>query len=144
MSNQPDVEHELNKFLSSIRGTMCFTQTMKVFVPTCKGKCSGAVRALQKELTDYFEGSTTYEAAKGCWMNPDTKEMECEPVKVIELGHNCASREDLRALSRAIVKYSQRARQHSIGIQNGNFYISGSKDLLERHLLESLKEEQPG
>jgi hypothetical protein len=143
LSSKGSVEYELDKFLGSIKDNVCYTQTIRVFVPTCQGKCTQAVKTLHKELTDYFEGSTMYESVRGCWREPDGA-MICEPVKVIELGHNCATREDLQALSKAIVKYSQVAKQHSIGIQNGSFHITESKRLLERHLLESLKEETPG
>ncbi len=143
MSNKGDVELELDKFLNSIRGRVCFTQVLRVYTPTCYGKCDEAVNELSADLARDFGGTTMYEKVQGCWVDPKDK-LECEPVKVIELAHECATRDDLRKLAKAIVKYSQKANQHSIGIRNGSFYIAESKELLERHLLESLKEEAPG
>jgi hypothetical protein len=138
-----NLEYELDRYLDTIHGRICFPQTMKVYAPTCYGKCDDTVQRLATDLAKHFGGVTVYDKVGGCWVDPNG-DLECEPVKVIEIGHDCASREDLMKLSSAIVRYGQEARQDSIGIKGGNFYVAKSAEMLQRHLLESLKEELPG
>lgn len=139
-----DVSTTLDKWLGAIPGRMCFTETLKVYVPTGYGdlRAQKAVNELVQEVADLLGGATVYEQARGCWV--DEGKMECEPVKVIEAGHQCHTPKDLRRLSTALVRYAQKARQKAIAVRNNKFYIAESKDILDLWLRESLKEEVPG
>lgn len=138
-----NLEYELDRYLDTIPERLCFSQTLKIFAPTCYGECTAAVDRLETDLAKHFGGVTAYDQVRGCWLDPQG-DLECEPVRVIELGHGCTNREDIMKMSGAIVRYGQEARQHSLGIRSGHFYIAKSSEMLQRHLLESMKEEMPG
>jgi hypothetical protein len=138
-----EVKSELDKWLSTIHGTTCFNQVMRIYAPNCYGKCRGAVKTLARDLAEHFGGATIYKHGEGCWVD-DNGKLECEPISIIEIGHECASPRDLRVVSRAITAYSQRANQKAISVKNGSFYIAKSPELLDRFLKESWKEDLPG
>lgn len=143
MSNE--VKRELNKWLESMQGTRCFLQTARVFAPTEYNSLKGmkAVKKLEETIASKFGGATIYKEVQGCWVDYSGR-LECEPEHVIELGHNCTGDEDRRVLADAITRYAYEAGQQAVSVKNGQFYIAKSPEMLERHLLESLKEERPG
>lgn len=123
------VEETLDEFLEGVSGVMCFPETVKVYAPTCDGKCEDAVQKLTENLTDAFGGSTTYNKATGCWFDEKKDRTLCEPVKVIEIGHRCSGKEDLSRLAKAIVGYARDTGQEAISIKNGNFFIADTPEL---------------
>ena len=134
----PSKKDELERWLESVVGKegICFTEKFKFYAPTCYGKCEDAVDELQTRINKIFGGSTSY-SAEGCWFNPTKGEMECEPIKVIEVAHHCTDRKTAEELVKAIRDYTRKAKQEAISISQGSFYILPSKVILED--LETVK-----
>jgi hypothetical protein len=104
---------------------------MKIYAPTCYGKCVDAVERLVKRVNEIFGGSTVYDA-EGTWVAPDGR-VEREPVKVIEVGHHCTTPKDAEKFAEAIAKYAEEANQQAIAISQGSFYIAPTPALLEAY-----------
>jgi len=132
------IESIVEEWLTKVPEVMCFTERMKVYAPTCHGKCEPEVNTLVNKLTDLFGGSTTYEACTGCWYDDDTSKVECEPARVVELAHSCSSKEDLRQMMEAIAEYAVSADQKALSIMNGHFYIAKKPRLIEKLEKESV------
>jgi cephalosporin hydroxylase len=143
MSNE--VKQELNKWLESMSGTTCYAQNSKIYAPTEYNSLRGtkAVKRLEAAIAAEFRGATIYKNVEGCWVDYEGR-LECEPEHVIELGHECTTDKQRRILASAITRYAYEAGQQAVSVKNGQFYIAKSPEMLERHLLESLKEEVPG
>lgn len=122
----------LDEWLKTVPDVMCFTEKLKLYVPTCDDACLPAARRLNDEVVRIFKGSTVYREATGCWIRPDGK-TECEPVQVIEVGHQCSNKKTLASLVKAIADYSSEAGQHSVSVHNGSFFIARSDELLNKY-----------
>jgi len=133
MKPEEDIYSVVEDFLASVPGRMCFTERMKVYAPTCGGKCEKDVNNLVEKLNVIFGGSTTYDNCTGCWFDEDENKVECEPAKVIELAHNCGDQETLRQMMDAILEYATKSKQKSMSVMNGYFYIAKSKELLSKY-----------
>jgi len=132
------VEDEIDKWLSGIKGVTCFTEKMKVYAPTCYGRCTDAVERLIEKINMLFGGSTVYDA-EGTWIE-DTKVYR-EPVKVIEVGHRCTREDEARAFAEALVEYAKAADQHAIAVHQTDFYIASTPEMIEA--FKKLKEQVP-
>lgn len=135
-----NIHDELEKWLREMIGTegTCFSEKMKVYAPTCYGRCIDAVERLIHKINEIFGGSTTYKEAEGCWINPEGK-TECEPVMVIEVGHHCTDYPTARKFVEAIRDYAVEADQQAISISQGSFYIIPRTEL--ELAMEKVREE---
>ena len=122
---------EVEKWLKSIEGPgkKCFKTQMKIYAPTCYGKCEIAVKELIAEVTDIYKGSTVYDA-EGAWTTPQGQ-VETEPIKVVEMAHDCTNFEEGERLARAVTAYATKAKQHSISVHQGSFYISETPEMMK-------------
>lgn len=132
------VRDEVEAWVKSIKGATCYPSRMKIYAPTCYGKCMPEVEKLISNVNRLFGGSTVYNA-EGTWVSDS--EVETEPVKVIEVGHHCADPERARELGKALGDYAVKAKQEAISIMSGSFYIARSKDLVETY--KKLSEKLP-
>ncbi|MEM4603439.1 MAG: hypothetical protein QW842_06535 [Candidatus Nezhaarchaeales archaeon] len=62
------VEDKLEEFLRGIKGVTCFRERLKIYAPTCHGKCVDAVERLIKRVNEVIGGSTVYDA-EGFWVS---------------------------------------------------------------------------
>lgn len=138
---EEDIKSIIDDWLSKVPQVACFTERMKIYTPTCNGTCKKEVDQLIERINRIFYGSTVYDQCTGCWLDEKKGEVECEPVKVIEVAHNCSSKEDLKQMMDAITDYAISTGQKSISIQNGRFYIAESKKLMGKY--EELTKEVP-
>lgn len=129
------VRRTLDEWLDSVPENICFTEKMKIYAPTCYGGCEPEVSKLVRRLNDMFGGSTVYEKVEGCWnTEKDGKPFtECEPVKVIEIGHKCNDRDELVKLAGILSDYALAAKQQAISVKNNHFYIVKSDKLKEAY-----------
>jgi predicted Zn-dependent protease len=132
------VEDRVRGWLARITGVTCFPEKMKIYAPTCYDKCLPEVERLINRVNQIFGGSTVYDA-QGSWVSDGR--VETEPVKVIEVGHRCASLKEARELAEAIVEYARDAKQNYISIHQGDFYIARSEEMLRAY--ENLKRQLP-
>jgi hypothetical protein len=132
------VKDEIEAWLRGIKGVTCYTEKMKVYAPTCYGKCLPAVEKLISRINSIFRGSTVYDA-EGTWLS-DTR-VEREPVKVIEVGHRCTDPETARRFAEAIKEYAEEAKQDAIAIHQTDFYIAETPEVIEAY--KRLKEKVP-
>ena len=137
--NGENIKNIIDEWLNKVPRAVCFTEKMKVYAPTCYGKCEKQTNTLISEMNRIFGGSTVYNEVIGCWYDSSKEETICEPVKVIEVGHNCSTKLKLEELMKAITKYAVDTKQDAISIHNGKFYIADREPLIERY--EELKEE---
>jgi cystathionine beta-lyase family protein involved in aluminum resistance len=133
------VRDEIEAWLKTIKGVTCFTEKMKVYAPTCYGKCLDAVEELIAKINEIFTGSTVYDA-EGTWVTPEGR-VEREPVKVIEVGHRCTDPDSARRFAEAIITYAQKADQRTIAIYQNDFYIAQRPEMVEA--FKKLKEKLP-
>ena len=138
VSSLSEVRDEIESWLRGIKGVTCFTEKMKVYAPTCDGKCIDAVEKLISRINTIFGGSTVYDA-EGTWVE-DTRVIR-EPVKVIEVGHRCTRPEEARAFAEAITEYAREANQSAIAIHQNDFYIAETPEMIKA--FKELKEEVP-
>lgn len=141
MANDKDIESLIGEWLAKVPNVMCYTERMKIYAPTCYGECEPEVQKLVERVNELFGGSTTYDQCTGCWFDEEIKKVECEPIKVIEVAHNCSKKEDLKQLMDAIVDYATKTDQKTLSIQNGKFYIAKKPQLIEKY--EALTKEVP-
>ena len=134
------MDDELDSFLEGIKGVTCLVERLKIYAPTCHGKCVPQVDRLIGEVNRVTGGSTVYDA-EGSWFNEELGKVETEPVRVIEAGHRCFSEEEAGKLAEAISDYAKDAKQYSIAIYGSNFYIAETPELLEAY--EKFKEKKP-
>ena len=135
------VKQIIDKWLKEVPNVSCYRERLKIYAPTCDDKCFPAVQELIEKVNVLFGGSTIYDQCTGCWFDQKNEKVLCEPVKVIEVGHNCSRKEDLVQLMDAIADYATKTNQESISIQNGRFYIAETDDLLSKY--EELTAEVP-
>lgn len=135
------VKQIIDKWLKDVPNVSCYRERLKIYTPTCDDKCLPAVQELIKKVNELFGGSTIYDNCTGCWFDEKNEKVLCEPVKVIEVGHNCSRKEDLAQLMDAIADYAAKTNQDSMSIQNGRFYIAETDDLLKKY--EKLTAEVP-
>lgn len=133
-----DVKSIVEEWLASVPEVICFTERMKVYAPTCHGKCEDAVTTLVDKINRLFGGSTTYDSCTGCWYDAEKNKVECEPAKVIELAHSCGDQAQLRQLMDAIIDYTVAADQKALSIMNGHFYIAKKPSLIEKYEKEAV------
>ena len=124
--HEGSTDNVLAQFLAGVKGSTCFTETLKVYAPVAgKGR---KLFALEKELTNIFKGSTRWHGT-GCWEDRSSKKMVCEPVHVIELGA-CLKPATATAFVKAIKRYARVTNQQEIGIDAGrNLYLAGSRQI---------------
>jgi len=137
--NGEHIKSVIEDWLGKVPQAICFTEKMKVYAPTCSGKCEREVDALINEMNRIFGGSTVYNEVTGCWYDSSKKETVCEPVKVIEVGHNCSTKLKLEEMMKAVTQYALDTKQDAISIHNGKFYIADREPLFTKY--EELREE---
>jgi len=135
-----EVRDELNRFLRSISGVTCFTENLKIYAPTCYGKCVDKVERLRDRVNQVAGGSTVYDA-EGSWYNEDEGRVETEPVKVIEVAHNCFSEDEAEKIAGAIADYAREAGQSAMAVHGSSFYIAETPELLEAY--DKFKDRKP-
>lgn len=135
-----NVEDELDRFLEGIKGVTCLTDMLRIYAPTCHGKCLLEVDRLIDSVNRVTGGSTVYDA-EGSWFNEELGKVETEPVRMIEAGHRCFSEEDAGKIAEAISEYTRDAKQHSMAVYGSNLYIAETPDLLKAY--EKFKEKKP-
>ena len=126
------VREKLDQWLATVPGVTCFTQKMKVYVPTCNGKCEKEVGELISSLNEVLGGCTVYDRATGCWFNDEESKMECEPVRGIG---------KLSKIVEAVATYAEKTGQQAVSIVNGQFFIAETEQLLSQ--FEKLQETLP-
>jgi len=134
------VKDELDRFLEGIKGVTCLTERLKIYAPTCDGRCLPEVEELRDRVNRVAGGSTVYDA-EGSWFNEETGRVETEPVKVIEAGHRCFSEDEAREIAEAIASYARRAGQHSMAVYGSSLYIAETPELLQAY--ERFKDRKP-
>ncbi|MEM1797572.1 MAG: DUF3574 domain-containing protein, partial [Zestosphaera sp.] len=122
-----EIERTLEKFLESVGDVTCFRERLKIYAPTCHGRCLREVEKLISEVTSVAGGCTVYNA-EGIWID-ETGHIQREPVRVIEAGHHCLTRQELERIARAIAEYARDANQQAIAIYGSNFYIAPTPEL---------------
>lgn len=137
--NGENIKSVIEDWLTKVPEALCFTEKMKIYAPTCRGKCEREVDILIDKMNHIFGGSTTYNKATGCWYDSSKEEIICEPTRVIEIGHNCSTKLKLEEAMKAITQYAVDSDQDAISIQNGKFYIAEREPLLTKY--EELREE---
>jgi len=135
-----EVKTELQKFLAKIPKVACHREVVKIYAPTCYGKCLDAVNKLAKYLSKELGGVTVYDA-EGSWYDEEKNRVETEPVKVLQSGHHCLTREEAENLAKAILNYAEEAKQRYISIHEGSFYIAERKAMLKTY--EELRKAKP-
>lgn len=136
------VEDKLEEWLhEEVKDKLCFTERMKIYTPTCYGKCEHAVEKLVGAVNQIYGGSTVYDA-EGSWFNEKKKVVETEPVKVIEVGHHCTDRKSALELARAITYYASEAKQKELGVFQGKFYLTKTPELQTAY--KALKKKERG
>lgn len=126
------VREKLDQWLATVPGVTCFTQKMKVYVPTCYGKCEKEVGELISSLNEVLGGCTVYDTVTGCWFNDEENKMECEPVRVIEAAHSCADNAKLSKIVQAVATYAEKTGQQAVSIVNGQFFIAETEQLVSQ------------
>jgi len=102
-------------------GGECYTDVIKFYLPTCRGKCRDAVNEFITKINKIFGGSTNYEAT-GCWIDEEG-ELLCEPVVVVESGHHCTKPHEAEEVGRALLTYAKKAGQRWLSVRQGKFYL---------------------
>lgn len=122
---------EVENWLKTVKGEgkKCFRTQMKLYVPTCYGQCELEANELINEVNKIYEGSTIYKA-EGSWITPEGR-TETEPIKVVEIGHDCTEYEEAKRLGEAIVKYATKTNQQAISILQGRFYIGQTPEVVK-------------
>lgn len=100
----------------------CFRNELKVYAPTCKGRCKRAVNKLIAKLEKIFEGATIYDA-RGDYFDTKRNKYYKEPIKVIEIGRQCVSKKQASETVKAIVSYARTAKQDYISVSNSQTYF---------------------
>lgn len=116
---------ELKDWLQYMRErgkSYCLTERVKVYVPTCRGRCEDAADDVRLQLTGLFGGATTW-GAKGSWYDDDGKLWD-EPVIVVESAHKPLCVAEAEAFTEIIDNYVKRTGEKSISIHGGNFFIT--------------------
>jgi hypothetical protein len=131
------VEDKIEEWLRTIKGVTCFTEKLKIYAPTCEGKCLDAVEELISKVNELFGGSTVYDA-EGYYIGAEGKEYR-EPVKVIEVGHRCTDETTAKKFAEAIVTYATKAKQEAIAIHQNDFYIAPTTEMLKAYEQIKLK-----
>lgn len=97
------VQDGLDRWLRRYANT-CFPERMKIYAPTCYGRCLSAVQRLVNGIVGLFGGATVYDA-EGSWVD-DNGNVIREPVKVIEVGHSCLKEPEAQKLVQIINQYA--------------------------------------
>ena len=116
-------EDALEEWLDTVtreRGGVCFTETIKFYLPTCGGRCEDAVSRFINVANRVFGGSTNYRA-EGCWVSPEG-ETVCEPIIVVESAHHCTKEREAKEIAEALLKYAEEADQQWLAVSQGRFY----------------------
>lgn len=124
----------INQWLRTVKKAQCFKDKLKVYAPTCYGQCLPAVNKLIADLNGIFKGSTVYDA-HGSWLD-DKGRLETEPVKVIEIAEKCTTRTKSLQFAKALMEYGTKASQHSLGIDQQEFYIARSPQVVKAYVKE--------
>lgn len=132
-------DDDIMKFIRQVKqsGLMCLPNKMKFYAPIrCgdddnpKHNCTKLALKLRDDLNTIFGGSTMW-AGEGSWYNAKTREVVVEPVKGIEVAHNCTDVETAQKMAKAVTDYAVSAKQHSISIERGSFYIMSTPEMAE-------------
>jgi len=135
-----EVETELQKFLKKVPQVTCFREVVKIYAPTCYGKCIDAVNKLADYMSEKLGGVTVYDA-EGSWYDRERKEVIKEPVKVLQSGHHCLTPDEAADLAKAISNYAEEAKQQYLAIHEGTFFLASRKGMLE--VYENLRKKKP-
>ena len=99
-----------------------------VIMPTsCKG-CLPITEALERDMAKWF-GGVTVTRAEGCWV--DSKgdgHLECEPVRKLESGHFCLSKEKEEMFIKRVTNDANRMGQQALMLKTGKTLIIEMKD----------------
>lgn len=120
-------------FLRTVKKAQCFKEKTRVYAPTCYGQCLPAVTKLISDLNEIFKGSTIFDA-QGSWFDPDTKQVETEPIKVIEIAEKCTTIAKSRQFAKAIMEYGIKARQKALSIDQRDFFIARSPEIVKAYV----------
>lgn len=127
-----DIKTKLDEWMKTIPDVVCFTQKMKVYAPTCYGKCEPEVEELISSLNKVLGGCTVYDRVTGCWFDDEKEAIECEPVRVIEAAHSCADNGTLAKIVSAIKIYADKTGQQAVSVVNGQFFIAETENLIKQ------------
>ena len=56
---------EVRKWLAGVKGGVCYPDNVKIYAPTCNGRCVREVNELTHTVNKLFGGSTVYPATGG-------------------------------------------------------------------------------
>lgn len=130
---------DVHKWLKGIKpyALTCFKSKMKVYVPTGYGRCLKDVDNFVTTLNVLFNGCTVYDA-QGNWYDKKARRVETEPIKVIEIGHNCIEGTQARKFVQALTKYATSCNQQAMSLVDGDFYIAETPEMV-KHAKEVFK-----
>lgn len=99
----------------------CFKNKLRVYFPVASDPAYDWFEQIRAVINTVFGGSTTYDA-EGSWMDKQG-ELVTEPVKVIEVAHNCHSREEVEAVSTVVRDAALATAQEVMSIEANQFHL---------------------
>jgi hypothetical protein len=117
-----------------IGGGTCLREKIRVYVPTCYGKCNTDAERVRARMTKLFKGSTTWRGT-GSWYD-DKGNLVDEPIMVVESAHGNLCGKEAKIFVNIIQDYAKSAKQESISIENGfsDFYIGAGERFKKEHI----------
>ena len=119
----------IDEWLDSHRGdgTFCLPNKLTIYFPVATEQAEEVFAHLRAEINDMFGGSTVWDG-EGSWADPscpeETEHVCIEPVKIIEVAHNCTSPETRDRLARVLKEAAMATNQVTVGVSGTNsFYI---------------------
>ena len=111
-----------------VGGGVCLREKVRVYVPTCYGKCSTEAERVRLDLTKLFGGSTTWRGT-GAWWDKKNKKTWDEPIIIVESVHKPLCEKEAKVFVNIIQSYATKAKQESVSVEGGftDFYIGSSK-----------------
>lgn len=111
-----------NQRHASSQDYMCFKNKLRVYFPVTDNTSKRWYERIRDELNAAFGGSTSFKA-EGSWLDEDTGRVVIEPVRVIEVAHNCHSRDQVARVARVVKDAAQATRQTALSIETNQFHI---------------------
>ena len=120
----------VEKWLSNIKGAVCYPDKFEVVFPSKCETCPEALSVLRKTISEEFGGTSEFDG-QGCWVDKKGKEI-CEPVKHIFSSHHCADKKVAEKLGNALITATEKAKQEALFVGAGNKFFVIPKESLTR------------
>lgn len=109
--------------------SVCTPKGFTIYFPRECPECPAALKQLTREVADIFGGVTEWDG-DGCWIDRETKQKVCEPVRVIQVFHKCTDPKDRDKFTDALKFAGKRAKQTEVGIRGTDVFYSIRTDVL--------------